>query len=460
MIQFPSDFVNQIQAIYKEESEDFLKGIEKDPSTSIRINTNKNTTNKLSNPIPWCEDAFFLKERPFFTLDPTLHAGGYYVQDASSMFIKHIIKNIKPEYPVRVLDLCAAPGGKSTLLASCLDENDLLVANEVIKSRAQILKENLQKWGFPNVIVTSSDPSQYTDLEDFFDIILVDAPCSGEGLFRKDKDAMNEWSLDNINLCSQRQQRIIADIWPSLANNGFLIYSTCTFNDIENEGNLKWITENNEATPIQIPIEPSWNITETHINEGFGYKFLPHKVSGEGFFVAVFQKNDGDDYALPKKIKNPQFDFVPKKQQTDLTPLLIDGASFEFFNAHDGIYAIKQELYPYLNALAKHAYVILPGIEIGELTPKGIKPGHGLALSTALNKNAFQKLELTYSQAISYLKKEEFNIESSENKSWILLTYKDLPIGFGKIIGNRFNNYYPKEWRIRTSESLETLEII
>jgi len=242
---FPEKFIESLQNAPGFNAAEFEKAHQKPAPTTIRANPFKHYKPKAGKQIPWCAEGFYLNERPSFTFDPLFHAGCYYVQEASSMFIAHIIKYIKDdaEGPARVLDLCAAPGGKSTLLSSALNPDDLLVANEIIKTRVPVLADNLTRWGPSNTIVSNNDPKDFSRLKGFFDIVLVDAPCSGSGMFRKDPDAMNEWSEANVNLCHQRQERILADVYPAIAADGYLIYSTCSYSVAENEAVLDWLCD-------------------------------------------------------------------------------------------------------------------------------------------------------------------------------------------------------------------------
>ena len=217
-------------------------------SVAVRKNPFKDGTCPEGREVPWCRHGRILPERPQFTLDPHFHAGAYYVQDSSSMFVGHAFRELLGSMdvpvgrPVRVLDLCAAPGGKTTDIAASLREafgdGFLLVSNEVMKARAGVLADNVALWGDPNVVVTSDDPSAFAALPGFFDIIVADVPCSGEGMFRKDEEAQRQWSEDNVALCAARQKRIVADVWPALKQDGLFVYSTCTFNVYENDGNV------------------------------------------------------------------------------------------------------------------------------------------------------------------------------------------------------------------------------
>ena len=263
--------------------------------TSIRLNPKKIAEVPYLNtsPVPWCNYGYYLNERPVFTLDPLYHAGCYYVQEASSMFVSHILKQIRLSgLPLRALDLCAAPGGKTTLLSSYLHPDSLLVANEVIKARVNILQDNVTRWGEPIAVVTNNDPSAFGRLPGYFDLMVVDAPCSGSGMFRKDEGAVEEWSQANVNLCSERQRRILAESVVCLKEGGYLLYSTCSYSQQENEDILDWLILEHGFQTVKISIEDSWGVEETTSTEknAFGYRFYPHKVKGEGFFIGVLKK--------------------------------------------------------------------------------------------------------------------------------------------------------------------------
>src|ERR1700761_7817396 len=295
---FPENFIESLsgeQGFEREKFTNVHKNIE--APTSIRLNPFKKSGVKVNEQVPWCTEGYYLDTRPSFTFDPLFHAGCYYVQEASSMFIDHILHYIinKESDPIKVLDLCAAPGGKSTLINSALKSNDLLVANEIIKTRVPVLTDNLTRWGTDNSIVTNNDPKDFGKLKGFFDIILVDAPCSGSGMFRKDPDAMNEWSEGNVNLCHQRQERILADVYPALGTDGHLIYSTCSYSVAENEDMLDWLCTEFELESIRIPIDKEWGIVETQSTQkqAWGYRFYPDKVKGEGLFAACLRKKEG-----------------------------------------------------------------------------------------------------------------------------------------------------------------------
>lgn len=362
------------------------------------------------------------------------------------MFIEQAFCQIEHAENRIVLDLCAAPGGKSTHLLSLLDSSDLLVANEVIRSRVSVLNENIRKWGHQNVVVCSNDPADFSNLEGLFDVILVDAPCSGEGLFRRDASAIQQWSVDTTNLCATRQRRILADIWPSLKAGGYLIYSTCTFNPAENEENLKWLAENNDFESIRIPLQENWGVQEMEINGLFGYRFLPHKVKGEGFFLTLIRKKDGNNsFSIPKKTKT-RLEKMPK-QFAEIRNWLNTPDS-EFFAKSEFLIAFPEDKIPVLNALSEQLRVISFGLPVAQFKKNDLLPEHTFALSVDRNHAIFETIELNLRDALLFQKKEEIRIDSMV-KGWMLVQYQGVPLGFIKNLGNRANNYFPKEWRIR-----------
>ncbi|MDP3914860.1 MAG: rRNA methyltransferase [Bacteroidota bacterium] len=442
----PAAFLDRIKIQFPTDFERFVQSLDQVPSISLRTNPRKFRSPIAAEKIPWCETGIFLKERPSYTLDPIFHSGAYYVQEASSMFIEQAFCQIEHAENRIVLDLCAAPGGKSTHLLSLLDSSDLLVANEVIRSRVSVLNENIRKWGHQNVVVCSNDPADFSNLEGLFDVILVDAPCSGEGLFRRDASAIQQWSVDTTNLCATRQRRILADIWPSLKAGGYLIYSTCTFNPAENEENLKWLAENNDFESIRIPLQENWGVQEMEINGLFGYRFLPHKVKGEGFFLTLIRKKDGNNsFSIPKKTKT-RLEKMPK-QFAEIRNWLNTPDS-EFFAKSEFLIAFPEDKIPVLNALSEQLRVISFGLPVAQFKKNDLLPEHTFALSVDRNHAIFETIELNLRDALLFQKKEEIRIDSMV-KGWMLVQYQGVPLGFIKNLGNRANNYFPKEWRIR-----------
>jgi 16S rRNA C967 or C1407 C5-methylase (RsmB/RsmF family)/NOL1/NOP2/fmu family ribosome biogenesis protein len=438
----PNELLESLNNIKGFDKEAFEKIHSSDEQiTSIRINPAKQS--KIQNPnskIPWCENGYYLDRRPSFTFDPLFHAGCYYVQEASSMFLEQALKQtVDLSQPLKVLDLCAAPGGKSTHIQSLISKDSLLVSNEVIRSRANILKDNIIKWGCQNVMVTNNDPGNFSRLENYFDVIVIDAPCSGSGLFRREPEAVEEWSINNVQLCSQRQQRIIADVWPALKKDGILIYSTCSYSKEEDEDIANWLLSTLPVAYCPLSIDQSWGVIESDR----GYRFWPDKVKGEGFFISCFRKTEGED-GTPLKAKN-KTEPVPKKEIAILEQWINTEGSHCIKN-QDTVYAWPEKLVNDFNFLLNQLRVLYSGTIIGAIFRDKLVPDHALAMSS-LKKETIGKVELNVEQAISYLKRKEFQI-TTNHKGWQLVTYEGHSLGWVNILPNRINNYYPKELRI------------
>lgn len=451
-MSLPAPFLQQMRDILPEELEVFCDSLEMEPPISIRLNGRKEREAPVAERIGWTKRGYYLNQRPVFTLDPLFHAGTYYVQEASSMFIEQAIGQLELDGEECVaLDLCAAPGGKTTLLADSLSDNSLIVANEVIRGRSNILSENAQKWGSGNILVTNNDPKELGKLRHCFDLVLVDAPCSGEGMFRKDKNARNEWSGDNVELCAQRQQRILSDIWHALKPGGYLIYSTCTFNRAENEENLKWLCDEHEAEHVSIDASQFPEVTTDIVNGVGGYRFYPHKTKGEGFFMAIVRKSDDEPQQRMAKNRRVQKMAQPDKVVLkEMQQWLKQPGVWQFLQQGDEIVAIPKNHSELVQRIMREMRVVYPCLIVGEEKKRKLKPNHALSMSIHMNSNAFCVVELSLSDALKYLKREVLTITDVPD-GWILLTYKKWPIGFGKKIKQRVNNNYPKEWRIRMS---------
>jgi len=351
--------------------------------------------------------------------------------------------------PVRVLDLCAAPGGKSTLLAQLLPEGSLLISNEIQRSRAQILAENMVKWGRPGVMVTCNTPKQIGQSSLMFDIIAVDAPCSGEGMFRKDEGAVRDWSIGNVEMCAARQREIIEDIWPALRPGGYLIYSTCTFNRQEDEDNVRWIMDRFGAEAIGLNPAAEWNIAGSFTDDSLPvYHFMQHRTRGEGFFLSLLRKPEGAVATL----KSRPFKADSSKIPAECRGWLRTDSGYEFFIKNESVFALPMELADDMWQAGQELYPLVPGVEVAMLKGRDWVPAHALAMNTALNRDAFQRVEVTRQQALAYLHCDALRFDDVP-RGIVLLTYHNIPLGFAKNIGNRANNMYPQEWRIRNSIS-------
>ncbi len=436
MIALPEDFILRAKNLFGKEYEAFIRSLSSDPPVSIRLNPDKRFNSfQDAQPVPWSKEGRYLDERPSFTFDPLFHSGCYYVQDASSQFIEQAFNHIRAELTgaLRILDLCAAPGGKSTHLLSLMNDDDLLVSNEIINHRNNILRENILKWGKSNVIVTQNDAADFSSLRNFFDAILVDAPCSGEGLFRKDQEAIKEWSAANVKLCVSRQEEILSNIFSCLKPGGFLIYSTCTFEDVENDMQVERLCLNKEIEIVELKNEVP-GITNTKC----GLIFYPHKISGEGFYISLLRKS-GEHISNIRKTPESKFNDRLEKFLNDPNMFLsIDKEARKF--------AVRTSQIIDIEKIRKDMYVRLAGIPLGEVKGNDFIPSEGLALSVHL-RNDIPKVELSKEEAIQFLRGNSFSVQQS--KGWILAVYKDYGLGWIKNIGTRTNNYFPKEWRIR-----------
>jgi len=410
----PEEFIKNTREIMGEERfQRYLKSFDEDTPVSIRLNPLKVEGGEFlakpsgeaeqkvegGEPVPWCPNGYYLPQRPQFTMDPLLHAGCYYVQEAASMFLDEVIRQFKAQSSLqakqasssaqfKALDLCAAPGGKSTLLRSALPEDCVLYSNEPIRQRASILLENITKWGYENHIVTNNYPQDYRRSKLMFDVILCDVPCSGEGMFRRDEATIREWSPQNVEKCWQLQREIVSDSWACLNDGGLMIYSTCTFNTKENEENIRWILDEfDEAEVLPIDVKPEWNITGSLL-KGFDepvYRFIPGITRSEGLFVCALRKRPSTN---------------PSREGRK--------------NSHLRETSLRQ-------------------------------------LTSPLPYSEGPKVDLSYQQAIAYLRGEALVLPADTPRGIVEVTFMGYPLGPVKNIGTRANNLYPKEWRIKTT---------
>lgn len=457
----PEEFIKYTRELMGDDRfESLATGLKDEAPVSIRLNPLKcdiahtAIIGKRSD-VAWCPTGVYLDERPNFTFDPLLHAGAYYVQEASSMFVAHVLRQTVSD-SVRMLDLCAAPGGKSTACRTFLPEGSLLISNEPMRTRANILSENMQKFGHTDVIVTNNYPRDFRKSGLIFDVILADVPCSGEGMFRKDEGAISEWSVQNVENCRRLQHEIVSDIWPCLKPGGLMIYSTCTFNAHEDEENAAWISEELGADFVEIAVSPEWNITGPLVGDNPSYRFLPGTSEGEGLFMTVLRKHGQYD-SLGKVPANKKQN---RKTDKAVSLPLTDSDDFETRERGDRLVAIPKKWADVYDAAAKSLNVIHAGITIGTRKGKDIVPDQSLALSARLDRSKFANVDIDYTQAINYLRKEAVPLPDGTPKGFVLLTYKGLPLGFEKNIGNRANNLYPQEWKIKSAHIPEQNEII
>ena len=439
-------FVERTRALFGEERYGrFVQALETEPVVSIRFNGRKMEADSSLNAVPWASAGRYLESRPVFTADPLFHAGCYYVQEASSMFVEQVVRQYL-DRPVRALDLCAAPGGKSTLLLSLLPQGSMLVSNEPVPLRAQILAENVTKWGNAASLVTRNEPADFAPFRNFFDFILVDAPCSGEGMFRKDSYAVEQWSVSNVEQCAKRQREIVADIWESLRPGGLMVYSTCTFNREENEDCVEWIASELGAEVLKLEISDEWNITGSLTTEGLPvYRFIPGYTAGEGLFLAVLRKDGSSTVTQPKA---PRMQLAPAKLKSEVAKWIAAPGDFDFVMQGDTVIAMPKEHTAAMLALQQKLKVLHMALPLAEVKNNKILPLHALAMSSELVAQAFNTVELEREKALAYLHREAL-LFADAPVGHLLLTYKGAPIGFVKNIGNRANNLYPTEWRIR-----------
>lgn len=388
MTQLPIDFTDMARRTMGEERFDsYLKAFETDAPVSIRLNPEKaKELTADGERVPWCRNAYYLPQRPNFTYDPLLHAGCYYVQEAGSMFLDTVMQQWVPDAPVVMIDFCAAPGGKSLLARTALAAGSVMFSNEPMRNRANILAENVEKWGYADHFVTNNFPRDYRRAKMIADVVLCDVPCSGEGMFRKDEATIREWSMQNVEKCARLQREIVADAWSCLADGGLFIYSTCTFNTHEDEENIQWMMGELGAEVLPVKVDAAWNITGSLL-DGFSqpvYRFIPGISKGEGLFLCVLRK--GGAWQQGHSLKS-----LRKSQQN-------------------------------LNII---------------YCPKA--------------QSDMVKVEVNYQQAMAYLRHEAITLGADVPRGMVGICFEGHLLGLAKNIGNRANNLYPKEWKIRTT---------
>ena len=449
-MNLPERFIEQLRGLFPKEWEALTEAItSSEPSVAVRVNEARGVAvPDGARRVPWCEQGFYLEDRPVFTFDPDWHAGRYYVQDASSMFIAHVIRHFIHE-PVRYLDLCAAPGGKTTAAIQALPQRSLLVANEIVPPRARVLADNVIRWGNPRCVVTSNAPAHLGKFDAFFDVIAADVPCSGEGMMRKDDEAVAQWSHALVEQCAQRQREILADVWPALRPGGLFIYSTCTYNRQENEEITEFIVRELGATSLEVPVEADWNIHPAIGSDCHGYRFMPHRVDGEGLFMAVFRK-DGD---MPRQDIRIKEKTSKKVEGIDKNWLSLPD-DFTIDQQGDLLIAVPQDIRREVTALRTSLNVLHAGVELATVMGRKTVPHPALAMSTARAAEAFPVCEVDYATALRYLRGESITVDGP--RGYVLVAHNGAILGFANNLGSRANNLYPKSQRILSTHLPES----
>ena len=447
--QLPVEFVASMREMLGEDAERLFAALDTEPATSIRLNPNKPARVFDGEKIGWSTWGRYLSERPQFTLDPLMHGGAYYVQEASSQFVGYMLKDDDMQGR-RVLDMCAAPGGKTTIYSTLVGREGLVVANDINRSRTLALADNVQRWGMGNVVVTCNEPSHIGAFEHWFDVVAVDAPCSGEGMFRKMEEARTEWSSSSVEQCVARQKEILAEAWRTLKPGGKLIYSTCTFNPTEDEGVVEWLmSEYGEEleSADRVATDDAWGVVRSDIGAFQCFHFYPHQARGEGFFAAVARKSDGAVRRSMPKARRKLFTPCAKADMKELSRWVDDASEHTFMMVGEDIYAYNSAVADAVVTLSENLSVVYSGVSMGRIFKQKLKPEHPLALYVGLNRDVVPVVEVSLEDALDYLRRND--IAAAQFDEGInVVGYKGVPIGFVKRIGARCNNMYPKDLRI------------
>lgn len=450
-MNLPAVFVDMLKGLLPTEWEALQLAIgQSEASVSVRVNPLRQVVvPQGADRVPWCPGGFYLDRREPFTFDTDFHAGRYYVQDASSMFIHHVLSALVRE-PVRYLDLCAAPGGKATAAMSALPMGSLVVANEVVPQRARVLCDNVMRWGNPAAVVASSTPAQWGKMRHWFDVIAADVPCSGEGMMRKEEEAVAQWSPSLVEQCATRQRTIVDDVWPALRPGGLFVYSTCTYNRQENEEIVEHLMRHYGAQPVEVPVDPSWNIHPAVESPCVAYRFMPHRTRGEGLFLAVLRKPD-DEPCVPFKPKRLPSTSPVKTQQPQ--EWLADASAMSWTMQGDNAVAVPREHAASVDVLRSSVQVLQAGVTVATAKGKGFVPHQALALSAALARGV-ACCEVDYRTAMAYLRGEAIVVDAP--RGYVIVTHRGAALGWANNLGNRANNLYPKGLRVLSSHIPET----
>lgn len=436
MMSLPESFLKLIESYNAPQLAGLSGALLAEPSVAVRVNRLKGGSEPAGcDAVPWCADGFYLPGRIGFTFDPAWHQGLYYVQDASSMIVAHVVRSLTADgKAVRLLDACAAPGGKTTAALSVLPEGSAVVANEYVAARCAVLRENLAKWGYGEVAVAQGDTAVFRKAPGAFDIIIADVPCSGEGMMRKEEEARRQWSPGLVADCAALQREIAANGARALREGGLMLYSTCTFNAEENEHNVEWICAELGFEVVDVPADPVWGLR----SHGPGWHFYPHLTGSEGLYVCLLRKVATAHRArMPKKL--------PKPVRADLA--WCDTGGRVLYEHDDQLFAISEEYLPHMQAIGRQ--VLQPGTPIAAAGKRGWEPTHAAAMSQLFRRGAFTEVELNEEQALRYLARRTDGLPETSARGYVLTTYHDMPLGWLKALGNRYNNLYPQNWRIR-----------
>ncbi len=450
MIPLPEAFIESMRRSLGDEADSLFAALDTPASVTIRHNPAKRAATFEGQSVGWSPMGLYLDARPQFTLDPLIHAGAYYVQEASSQFVGHLLHGDKLE-GCRVLDMCAAPGGKTTIYSSLVGRGGLVVANDISHSRALALSDNVQRWGMGNVVVTCNEPSHIAAFEEWFDVVAVDAPCSGEGMFRKMEEAREEWSEASVVQCAARQKDILKEAWRALRPGGKLIYSTCTFNSDEDEGVVRWLAEEYgeelEAAE-RVEIDEAWGIRRCDIGPFQCFHFYPHLVRGEGFFAAVAVKRGGSVRRLTPKARRKPMAVVATKDAADVSRWMAGDRGMAFRLVGDMIYAYDAAVVEDVMSLASSLSVVYSGVACGQIFKGRLKPEHALALFVGRNREVVPEVEVSLEAALDYLRRQDI-AAGGFTEGINIVSYRGQALGFVKRIGPRCNNMYPKALRIQ-----------
>ncbi len=455
-MNLPEEFIKLIESYRAPQLAGLGEALLTPPEVSVRINPLKSRRLAASadTRVPWCYEGVYLPERPRFTFSPELHQGVYYVQDASSMFINHVLKSLLDgKGPVRYLDACAAPGGKTTAAISALPAGSTVGANEYVAARAAVLRENLAKWGYPPTTVTCGPVSRFGEQTGAYDVIAADVPCSGEGMMRKEAVAVEQWSPQLVEKCAALQREIVSELWPALAPGGLLIYSTCTFNRTEDEDVVAWAQSqwHDMLEPMSdIECPDAWGIARSRIGAFQTFRFMPHSARGEGFFAAAARKK-GDRSAAAHRArpKSRRRIFAPADKRTaeELQRWVAEPDAMTFRTVGDTLYGYRISQLPDIAALSETLSAVYSGVAMGQMFKQRLRPDHALALYVGLNSDALPRVDVDRATALDYLRRRDIAAGIFE-EGFNAVTYDGLAIGFVKRIGGRCNNLYPKDLRI------------